>query len=179
MPRNAKRLNLGCGNSKLRGFLNIDLEESVKPDLVHDFRMGLPFESNSVEKIYFIHTIEHIEEKFHFAICSEIFRVLKHDGLFVCSFPEFLKVAKNYETNYLGKREFWKHTIYGRQLYKSDYHIALMDSIPFKQMLINCGFKRITHHPEKREDWNTVFWAFKGQPPVYYDEALKNAIWDK
>ena len=32
------KLNYGCGNMKLEGFINIDIEPSVKPDITCDIR---------------------------------------------------------------------------------------------------------------------------------------------
>ena len=32
------KINYGCGETKLEGFVNIDIEESVEPDLVCDVR---------------------------------------------------------------------------------------------------------------------------------------------
>lgn len=182
LRRKQLKLNLGCGLSKLKDFINIDIEPKVEPDLIQDFRLGLPqFKNNSVSEVYLIHTIEHIEEKYHFNMLTEVYRVLKPNGLFFCAYPEFTKAAQNYITNYLGQREFWKATIYGRQLYPGDYHVSLMDSSIFKQTLINAGFKpkSLIIKPEVQEHYNTRVWAFKGKPPVYYEESVKRAIWQK
>ena len=32
------KLNLGCGRNKFPGYINIDIEEAVQPDLVWDVR---------------------------------------------------------------------------------------------------------------------------------------------
>ena len=53
------RLNLGCGRYKLDGFINIDSEESVNPDLISD-ALDLPFQVNSVDEIYCGHMLEHL-----------------------------------------------------------------------------------------------------------------------
>mgnify|MGYP001616855427 CR=1 FL=1 len=71
-----KKINYGCGESKLEGFINIDCEESIKPDIVCDIRTGpLPFKDNEVSVIYCIHNLEHIE--------------LNTGGIFLKSFIEF------------------------------------------------------------------------------------------
>lgn len=162
------KLNLGCGKAKCEGYINVDIEPSVNPDLVCDFRKGLPFEDNSVDNIILIHTIEHIEEKFHRQLLMHIQRVLKKDCYFICAYPEFTRCAQNYISNYKGMRDFWKHTIYGRQLYPSDYHVALMDTKYFTLLLAECGFINIQSKPEPPpEDHNTILVCQK------YDTVLE------
>src|SRR6266850_2009134 len=36
------KLNIGCGENKLEGYVNVDIEESVKPDLAIDVRKLYP-----------------------------------------------------------------------------------------------------------------------------------------
>jgi SAM-dependent methyltransferase len=169
-------LNLGCGSVKIPNCVNVDVSEECKPDVVADFKKRLPFPDDSVEKVLFFHVIEHIEEKYHDAVFDEIHRVLKPEGTLLISFPEFLKVAENYRTNHLGMRDFWKATIYGRQLYSSDYHVSLMDSSEFKIRLEERGFTNVAVQSEKREPWNTVVSCKKGAIPKSYEEILAEEI---
>ena len=53
------KLNLGCNDFKLKGFINIDIDPRVNPDVVADV-CKLPYEDNSVEEIYAGHVLEHI-----------------------------------------------------------------------------------------------------------------------
>jgi predicted SAM-dependent methyltransferase len=55
---NGLRLNLGCGKFHLKGFINIDQSEKVKPDLLGDV-LNLPYEEGSIEEIYAGHLLEH------------------------------------------------------------------------------------------------------------------------
>ena len=76
------KLNVGCGHNKLDNYINIDINEiGNEPDVAVDIRIGLPFPDNSIQEILFFHTIEHIEEKYHFKILAEFHRVLKFDGI--------------------------------------------------------------------------------------------------
>lgn len=170
------KLNLGCGQNKIKGTVNIDVEESVKPDIVCDFRKTLPFPDGAVDSVYLFHVIEHIEEVYHPIILSEIWRVLGIGGRLFISYPEFRRCADNYINNTRGQRAFWKATIYGRQLYKSDYHIALMDSEYFEIKLIQLGFKDIEIKPEPQEDYNTVVKCVKGEKLNTYEENLRSIV---
>ena len=70
------KLNLGCGNKKMEGYVNIDSVRDVNPDRLIDLEKGLKaFKGNSVDEIYTSHTLEHIQN-FVF-IMEEIHRVCK------------------------------------------------------------------------------------------------------
>jgi SAM-dependent methyltransferase len=157
-----KCLNLGCGANKIDNCVNVDVEESCNPDIVHDFtKAPLPFESDVFDEVYLFHTIEHISKRFHRAIFYEIHRVLKPDGMLIVSFPEFSKCFENWKTNKNGQKEFWEATLYGRQLYNSDYHVCAMDAHDFSVFLMYAGFTNIVAMPEPKEDYNTFVTAKK------------------
>ena len=166
------RLNIGCGTNQILGYLNIDMEPRVSPDLVLDVRKELPFPDKHASEILFFHTIEHIEEKYHELILNEFYRVLQPEGILLLSYPEFAKCANNYISNYKGMREFWKNTIYGLQRYAGDYHVALMDSEDVYQKLQASGFTDIMYREESKEPWNTVVLAHKGKSIMTYEDLL-------
>ena len=128
------KLNLGCGNSKLEGYINIDCDETVKPDQVINICSFLPWETDSIEKILFLHTIEHLEKRLYPTIFSELHRILQPDGLLILAYPEFEKCARNWLENTHGKRDFWEMTIYGRQSCPSDFHVSIMNTVEIKDM---------------------------------------------
>src|SRR5216683_2682763 len=110
------RLNLGAGSSRIPGYLSVDVESSVKPDVVCNFTKDrLPYKDNEIQEILFFHTIEHIERKYHKFIFSEI--------------------VQNWLDNKNGQREFWEHTVYGLQRYPSDFHVVAMHTPHFKLLL--------------------------------------------
>ena len=59
------KLNLGSGRAKIEGYINLDISAECEPDIVHDFRKGLPYPKETFDEIVMLHTIEHIEKKFH------------------------------------------------------------------------------------------------------------------
>jgi predicted SAM-dependent methyltransferase len=169
---NPKRLNVGCGNNLIEGYINIDSEASLYPDIIADIKYGLPFDENSVQEILFFHTIEHIEEKYHEQILREFHRILEPEGTLLISYPEFITCAQNYIDNVYGMREFWKHTIYGLQRYQSDYHVSLMNSDEFVEKLQEFGYKDISYAPENKEPYNTILIAHKGATPLSYEDLF-------
>lgn len=74
----AIKVNLGCGHKKLEGYLNVDCDASLSPDLVCDISKGLPFEDRSVERVVCEQVLEHISDYKY--LISEIHRVLKFGG---------------------------------------------------------------------------------------------------
>jgi predicted SAM-dependent methyltransferase len=156
------KLNLGCGSNKIPGCVNIDIEESNNPDLVADFTKALPYDTSSVDAVYMFHVIEHVKKALHEAIFYEVARVLKPDCFFYLSYPEFLTCVKCYQENLYGKRDFWEATIYGRQLYPADTHVALMDTKYVTTKLTRVGFKDLVVASEPDEFWNTTIKAKKG-----------------
>lgn len=81
------KLNLGCGLNKLNGYINIDKEEKIDPDIVRDIERGLPFNDNIIDKVLCSHILEHIKELFF--VMNEIWRILKPDGILVIKVPPY------------------------------------------------------------------------------------------
>lgn len=169
------KLNIGCGLCKLDGYLNVDIDPDVQPDVVFDFTGTWPYEKDSVEEIVCYHTIEHLEKWKHQKVFSEAHRVLVPDGLLVISFPEFLACAENWKSNKRGMRDFWEATIFGRQASPHDYHRALMNRDLVSRQLINHGFEIKYCGPEPIEDFNSVIKATKCEI-VSYEEILNRSI---
>lgn len=172
------RLNIGCGDNKIEGFINIDGYPGVKPDILLDImNCPLPYKDGTVEEVVLFHCIEHIPEKLHVQVLGEIFRVLKAGGKFVISYPEFLKCVEAYKANLRGQREFFRATIYGRQSHVGDFHVSLMDTRFFKQVLKRAGFQ-IEKVCEEQEPYNTVVQCTKQKAWVKREDLLKREIFN-
>jgi len=90
-------LNIGCGNCKLDGFINIDLEPTA--DMQLDVRNGLPFDDDSVNGIYSEHFIEHLTQSEAVAFLRECRRVLKYKGILRISTPDLSNSVQRYLNN--------------------------------------------------------------------------------
>lgn len=174
------KLNYGCGEIKLEGFVNLDCEESVKPDIVHDIKKApLPFLNEEVEIIHCIHNIEHLEHKFWPILLSEFHRVLSPNGELYLAYPEFSVCAMYFLENHRGRKDLWRATLYGRQLYPGDYHVVPMVTSELIQFLQLCGFKDFKHAPEPDEEWNTFLACRKGEVPISKEDILRKEIFFK
>ena len=57
-----KRLYLGCGNKYIKNFVNVDIMEESKADIISDVKILKEFDNNSIDLIYSCHMIEHVSE---------------------------------------------------------------------------------------------------------------------
>lgn len=89
------KVNLGCGEFPLDGFINVDILPLKEVDLISDFNYPLPFKTNSIDLIYAGHVIEHLQIDKALEFLKEIYRVLKPGGKVFIVVPDFEKVYKS------------------------------------------------------------------------------------
>lgn len=70
------KLNIACGTDIRKGWVNIDHNPELKPDIVCDIRKGLPFPDNAVDEIYCGHFLEHLDWTEGHAFLEECKRVM-------------------------------------------------------------------------------------------------------
>ena len=86
----AVRLNLGCGDKILPGYVNVDVAETragKRPDVLCDLHALTPFEDNSADEILSVHVVEHFWRWEVVEVLKEWMRVLKPGGLMVLECP--------------------------------------------------------------------------------------------
>ena len=86
------KLNLGCGNRYLEGYLNIEIDSELA-DLKADI-LDLKFDKNSIAEVLMVHVIEHIEHFKARSFIEKVYNWLKDDGQLVMEFPDIIKVAR-------------------------------------------------------------------------------------
>lgn len=83
-----KKLNLGCGSFKKDGYLNIDINPNLSPDVTHDLNnIPYPFPSDFFDIIEADHVLEHLENPL--GIMKEIHRISKKDAKLIIRVPHF------------------------------------------------------------------------------------------
>jgi SAM-dependent methyltransferase len=96
------KLNLGCGDKILDGYINIDVVESragKKPDFICDLHNLSKFESNSVDEILAVHVVEHFWQWEVVDILKEWTRVLKPGGKMILECPNLVSAAEEFLKN--------------------------------------------------------------------------------
>jgi predicted SAM-dependent methyltransferase len=76
----SRRINIGCGPYKMAGFVNIDRNPRLSPDIVRDVTRGLPFDDDSVEVVHASHFLEHLTCDDMMFVIEECYRVLIAQG---------------------------------------------------------------------------------------------------
>jgi len=97
-PKLAIRLNLGCGNKILDGYLNCDYEDNYsdnKPDVPCDIR-ELPFDNDFADEILAVHVLEHFYVWEVEDVLNEWIRVLKPGGKLVIEVPCLDKIINHF-----------------------------------------------------------------------------------
>ena len=127
------KLNLGCGNRKKEGFINIDSRESVKPDVVWDLEKGLPFDIkfNSVTGVYASHILEHINNII--PLMEVIYWVCKDKAKFYISVPYFKSTLAFSDPTHV--RFFTEHSF---EYFSQEHRKKNLSRYDYD---INCDFK--------------------------------------
>jgi SAM-dependent methyltransferase len=81
------RLNMGCGKRKKVGYLNVDVDVAVKPDMVVLLGPALPFASGTFSLIEAYHVVEHVYPWVSSDIFKEFLRILKPGGKLAIECP--------------------------------------------------------------------------------------------
>lgn len=146
------KLNVGCGNRKMHGFINIDGREDVLPDRVVDVSY-LHEEFKNVDLIYACHVLEHFPLKastFQPITWKEVLKswytTLKTGGTLRLSVPDIEEVCKYYVKT--GDLDVLYAFFYGGQKYDFDFHYHCWSFETLERDLKLIGFKDV-----KRYDW--------------------------
>jgi ubiquinone/menaquinone biosynthesis C-methylase UbiE len=144
------RLNLGCGNKILPGWVNVDVASKRQPpDVIADVTKPLPFADNHADAIQAIHLIEHMNRWDVHDILTDWFRVLKPGGQLVLDMPCLDKIMRMYAHCLIdGKTLDWRLCVMGlfgdpRHCDELMMHRWCYSTAEIKQTLKLVGFEKI------------------------------------
>ena len=76
-----RKVNIGCATYQREGWINIDKNPLMRPDIVRDVARGLPFDTSSVDEILASHVLEHLSSEDLIFFIGESYRVLVPGGV--------------------------------------------------------------------------------------------------
>lgn len=91
------RLHLGCGTNHFPGWVELDLERTQRPDIVHDLRLGLPAPERSCALIYSEHVFEHLPLADAERLMRDCAVVLRPGGVMRVAMPDLESLVAFYE----------------------------------------------------------------------------------
>ncbi|MFK7867038.1 MAG: hypothetical protein AB8B77_06340, partial [Alphaproteobacteria bacterium] len=91
MANQPLKINFGCGNFKLKGYLNVDYSAHCNPDQIMDMQVfPWPFDDNSASDIIMSHVLEHVGQDIAVfeKIIQELYRISAPDCQITIAVPD-------------------------------------------------------------------------------------------
>jgi ubiquinone/menaquinone biosynthesis C-methylase UbiE len=83
----SNKLNIGCGNNILPGWVNLDISALPGVGIVHNIEeLPLPFPDEYFDEVLCQDILEHVE---YIPVLRDIFRIMKKDGILSVRVPHF------------------------------------------------------------------------------------------
>lgn len=142
------KLHLGCGETYLEGYINIDFPQSehtvMKPvaDISQDIRT-LKYEPGTIAEIRSHHVFEHFSRAETLAILRQWYGWLMPGGKLVIETPDFEGSVKKFLLADLQTQSQLSRHIFGSQEAKWAYHLDGWYGKKFKFVLQQFGFEQI------------------------------------
>lgn len=171
------KLNLGCGEKILAGFVNIDCRKLPRVDVVLDLeKENLPYEDGSVDEVSLEDFLEHLSEARQRPFLVEVHRVLKPGGKVFIKLPDLERIAKRYcglthgtSPQHEGDAEIMAATLYGGQNYDHNFHKWGYDWHSLKRILEETNFRVIDCNSDGES--NLLCWAEKWSAETKREES--------
>jgi SAM-dependent methyltransferase len=93
------RLNLGCGDKIIPGYINVDVADARNeqvPDVVCDIRQLTVFSSDTADEILSVHVIEHFWRWEAPGVLKEWVRVLRPGGRMIIECPNLISACRDF-----------------------------------------------------------------------------------
>lgn len=147
-----KKLNIGCGDRKLHGFINVDGRKEVNPDVVCNIE-NIDSLFSDIDLIYACHVLEHFPKKpssFCKVTWSDVLNkfnsCLKQGGTLRIAVPDIENIISYYQKSKNIDELF--AFFWGGQKYDFDFHYYGWTFESLKRDLQNHGFCNV-----RRYDW--------------------------
>lgn len=141
------KINLGCGERPIAGFLNVDIRDIPGIEYPNTRVEDLSrFQDNYADYVYACHVLEHLPRSMTFRALCEWNRVLKPGGMLRIAVPDWDAVVAYYQET--GDFENLLNIVFGGGDSQSNHHYRVFTYSSLKAILAEAGFKRFS-----RYDW--------------------------
>lgn len=176
-PRQSLKLHIGCGDTYLRDWVNIDMARPGRRlDLRWDLRRGLPFSDGSVSAIFSEHFFEHLDLHSAMQMMLECRRVLGAGGICRIGVPDFGRYMNAYDGSDAIIDEVRGYTptkaIAINEIFYFYGHRSMYDSETLAVMLREAGFSSVKHLSFGESALAPCPDSINRRPETLYIEAL-------
>jgi len=145
------RLNLGCGERPIDGYVNVDLRAAPYVDVVADARR-VPFDEGSVSEIASSHLVEHFRRhQFATVVLPYWNRLLSAGGVLRTVCPNWQEMLRRLHRGEMTMEAFTTVT-FGAQDHCGDDHFAMYTPQTLVDLLRSFGFRHIEVVAEARQN---------------------------
>ncbi len=123
------KLNLGAGDTKLPGYLNVDKRQGQPA-------YPLPYPDDSAEEIYASHILEHYSHRQAPAALADWVRVLAPGGRIRIAVPDFDKIVDSYKS---GSDPQVEAHLMGGHVDENDFHGSIWNEKKLRALMEQCG----------------------------------------
>lgn len=138
------KLNLGCNDLPLEGFINIDIRKSpeVKADLIADaLDLSEHFQKDTVDEIYAGHLIEHLTPEEARIAVAHWYDLLGEGGILAVMTPDFRCLCEEYLQGSISLEDM--NNIYIFSYCQDSVHKSIWDQEALFSLLAEAGLKQI------------------------------------
>jgi predicted SAM-dependent methyltransferase len=163
-----KKLDLGCGATKKKGFIGVDILKLSSVDICHNLtQYPYPFEDNSIDEIWMDNVLEHLPSPMR--VMEEVYRITKNGAKITIAVPYFRShyaFIDPTHVNFFGVNWFNyfdpRHTFQKKMQYSNI--LLHIDKIKFDREWLDskCGF------------FHKLLIKYANKYPVWYESNLSH-----
>ena len=135
------KLNIGCGRSYKRGYVNIDAFDNTVADHIMSV-LDMSFDDHSVSHIDCIQVIEHLGLAQSIYALAEMYRVLRPEGTLLLETPDLLTAFKSFGKANIERRKLLLNWIYGIDSPGMAHRYGFPEAL-LQLILEECGFEKM------------------------------------
>jgi predicted SAM-dependent methyltransferase len=131
------RLDIGCGNQKLEGYLGVDayVDTDVKAEM-----WNIPMADGSADEIYSSHALEHVPMAKVQITLKEWMRLLKPGAKLLLQVPNLDYAARFWLTHKPEEHSWAEMILFGNQAHDGEFHKCGFTPMGLQGDLQQCGF---------------------------------------